>query len=142
MKIAVTALGRYGAAPMYSFGMAKALSAKAEVLCIVSSYAENIHLWRKEAESNPSFSVLEIPTYRNLPEFVINSFDFTRFRKIRKAIRAFAPDILYSPFMHFWEKFIFPKRKEFPENQNLPRHRPTRRRKLGVNQDSLRTFRV
>ncbi len=107
MKIAITSLVRFGAGPMYSFEMAKALSQKAEVLCIVSSYAENIHLWRDEANSNPAFKIYEVTTYNHLASFVIKTLSWWRYRTIAKVINDFAPDIIYSPFFHFWDKFIF-----------------------------------
>jgi len=94
---------------MYSFGMAKALSARADVLCVVSSYAENIGLWRMEAKINPSFTIFEVATYKSIPSFILKTLDLRTFREIRNAIVRFRPDILYSPFMHFWEKFIFPR---------------------------------
>lgn len=108
-KITILALGRTGAAPMYSFGMAKALSSYAIIQCIVSSDTENLVLWRQEASNNRNFKIIEVPTYTNVITFIINNFKLWRFKKIIKLINNFKPDVLYSPFNHFWNKFVFPK---------------------------------
>lgn len=111
MKIAITALGRRGAGPMYSFEMAKALSANHSIFAVVSAYAENIQLWREEEKSNPNFSILEVNTYTTLASFLIQTLNFTRYTFIAKRINEFSPDILYSPFGNFWDKFIFSRVK-------------------------------
>lgn len=111
MKIALISLGRRGAAPMYSFGMAKALSDYSEVLCVVSSYCENIKMWRNEAERNKKFIIYEIKTFKGKTGFILKTLNYWIFKKIAKKINQFKPDILYSPFGHVWNRFIFYKIK-------------------------------
>ena len=54
MKIVLLYLGRKGAGPEYALEMAKALSRKAEVMCIISTYVSNKHNWLSWAENNIS----------------------------------------------------------------------------------------
>lgn len=101
-------MGRHGAPPMYCFGMAKALSAYADVFCIVSSQAENLEMWHQEAERNKRLSFHEVTTYNGKSSFILNTLNFRKYKRIAQIINQFQPDILYSPFNHFWTKFIFP----------------------------------
>ncbi len=110
-KIAITALGRRGAGPMYSFEMAKALSKKVQVLSVISSDSENIELWRNEVKSNPNFSIYEISTYNGFIGFIFKTLCFWRLNSTVKKIQEFNPDVLYSPFGHFWDKYIYARVK-------------------------------
>lgn len=107
MKFLLTALGRTGAGPMYAFEMARALSKENDVLCIVSSDAENINVWRDETVRNHRFQIAEIGTYTGIVSFIFQQFNIFKFRKIRNVVAAFAPDVIYSPFGHFWDKYAF-----------------------------------
>lgn len=106
MRIAMISLGRLGAGPMYSFEMAKALSQRAEIRCVVSSHAENIALWRKEATQNCSFTIYEVSTYDNVASFALKTLRIWQYRHIAKQINNFTPDVVYIPMGHFWDKFI------------------------------------
>lgn len=101
-------MGRRGAGPMYSFEMARALSKEHDVLSVISSRAENISLWREESSANARFSIYEVSTYSSLSSFIFKTLNFFQYSTIAKRINEFAPDILYSPFGQFWEKFIYP----------------------------------
>lgn len=106
-KVVLIYLGRRGAGPMYALEMARALSKRFQLLCFISESVENYQLWQEEGD-NANLSVEFISTYHTLGGFILNSLYFIRYIKVVNKINAFAPDIVYSPMGHFWEKFIFP----------------------------------
>lgn len=108
MKIVLVYLGRKGAGPEYAFEMAKALSSKANVLCVISSYISNRNNWLSLANENSSVEIKELKTYNSIAGFIVRSFDFWAYANVICAINNFAPDMIYSPMGHFWEKFIVP----------------------------------
>lgn len=107
MRIALLALGRRGAPPRYAFMMARALTRYAEVLCIVAADAENLNCWKAEAEINDRLNISIHPTYSSKAEFVLRSLQRWRYGRIADDIHRFCPDVVYSPFFHYWEKAIY-----------------------------------
>ena len=108
MKIVLLYLGRKGAGPEYALEMAKALSRKAEVMCIISTYVSNKHNWLSWAENNISVKIKELKTYNSITEFILKSFKFFLYLDSIRTINRFAPDMIYSPMSHPWERFIIP----------------------------------
>lgn len=107
-KIVVIYLGRRGAGPEYAFEMAKAMSEKAQVMCVISRYASNISKWKELEGQSHSLSLKVVATYNSLPGFLIKSLDILKFRGLINSINSFDPDVIYSPMNHFWEKMIVP----------------------------------
>lgn len=108
MKGCLIYLGRKGAGPMYALEMAQALSLSCELLCVISSYAENLDLWRQVSANNNNIKLFEVKTYRNRTEFLLRSLNIEIYTRMRKVINAFKPEIVYSPMGHFWERFVVP----------------------------------
>ncbi|EXZ97599.1 glycosyltransferase family 4 protein [Bacteroides fragilis] len=106
-RLVLVYLGRRGAGPMYALEMARVLSKRFELLCFISESVDNYHLWKEEV-NNKNFSWEVVSTYHSLMSFIFKSLFFIRYIKIVNKINSFAPDIVYSPMGHFWEKFIFP----------------------------------
>lgn len=97
MKIAIVYLGRRGGGAVYSLNMAKALAKRAKVLAVVSRYAYNVDEWR-----DAGLPLLEVPTYHNALSFAISSLNIKKHIRIRNALRAFGPEVLYYPMLHLW----------------------------------------
>lgn len=108
MKGCLIYLGRRGAGPMYALEMAQAMSLSCKLLCVISSYTENLNLWRELAERNGNIQLLEVKTYRNKIEFLLRSLNVGVYVKICKAVNVFEPKFVYSPMGHFWQRFIVP----------------------------------
>lgn len=108
MKIVLLYLGRKGAGPEYALEMAKALSRKAEVMCIISTYVSNKHNWLSWAENSTSIKIKEIKTYNSTTEFILKSFNIFIYLDAIRAINRFTPNMIYSPMSHPWERFIIP----------------------------------
>jgi glycosyltransferase involved in cell wall biosynthesis len=101
MKIALINLGRTGAGPVYAFEIAKALSQKVELLCIISSQSENIDQWRASG-----LDIFEVDTYNNFREFVSATLRLKSLLTIVKRIKEFKPDFIYTPMIHLWTALI------------------------------------
>lgn len=108
MKIVLLYLGRKGAGPEYAFEMAKALSRKAEVMCVISTYVSNKHNWLSWAKNNTAVKIKEVRTYNSPLEFILRSFNLFFYLDAVHTINLFAPNIIYSPMGHFWERLIVP----------------------------------
>lgn len=107
-KVVLIYLGRRGAGPVYAFEMAKALSTRCNLLCVISRNISNREQWRELSKYSDEVSLYEIKTYNSLMEFVYRSFFIWQYVKVVRYIDNFSPDMIYSPMGHFWEKFIFP----------------------------------
>lgn len=108
MRVVLLYLGRKGAGPEYAFEMAKALSHKAEIMCVLSAYVSNKHSWLSWANNEKYVKIKEVKTYNSTTEFIFKSFNFLTYLDVVRAINHFAPDMIYSPMTHPWEKFIIP----------------------------------
>lgn len=108
MKMVLFYLGRKGAGPEYAFEMAKALSNKTKILCIISTWVSNKQSWLSWAKNNISVEIKEVKTYESIGEFFLRSFNFFIYLDIIQTINRFKPDMIYSPMGTFWEKFIIP----------------------------------
>lgn len=107
-RLVLIYLGRKGAGPVYAFEMARALSLRCQLLCIISKDVSNRIEWLKLSEQSEMVSLYEIKTYNSISEFVWRSLFVWQYFKVVRCIDDFAPDIVYSPMGHFWEKFIIP----------------------------------
>lgn len=114
MRIALLALGRRGAPPRYAFMMARALARYADVLCVVAAGAENLDCWKAEAQANDRFQIVIHATYGSKSEFALHTLQWWRYDGIADDIRRFRPDVVYSPFCHYWEKAIYSRLKDIP----------------------------
>lgn len=109
MRIAFFYLGQFGAgAALDTLEMAIGLSTKAEVLCIVSSKANNYHVWKEKSTGNPNLNVYGVETTKNPIKGILEVLNIGKFRKIRKTIDKFAPDVVFSHMGHPWERLIIP----------------------------------
>ncbi len=109
MKISLVFLGSTGAGPVYSYEMARALSAdrRCQLQIIVSENVENLELWKNAfADSDAEFHIVK--TYKRSKSSVFfNTFNIVRKYRVYSLIRDFHPDVLYSPFILMWERFLF-----------------------------------
>ena len=109
MKISLLFLGSTGAGPVYSYEMARALSAdrRCQLQIIVSENVENLELWKNTFDgSNAEFHIVK--TYKRSKSSVfLNTFNIVRKYRVYALIRDFHPDVLYSPFALMWERFLF-----------------------------------
>lgn len=96
MKIVLLYLGRKGAGPEYALEMAKALSRKTEVMCIISTYVSNKHNWLSWADNNISVKIKEVKTYNSTTEFILKSFNFFIYLDVIRTINRFTRYDLFS----------------------------------------------
>jgi glycosyltransferase involved in cell wall biosynthesis len=109
MKIAVISLGRRGAGGPISLELACHLQSHAEVLAVISSYAEDLARWHASG-----IPLVETPTYRNFPQAVLSWIMQSRLRSLAGQIREQAPDVLLFPIFHSWSPFIQSRLPEIP----------------------------
>ena len=96
-RLVLIYLGRKGAGPVYAFEMARALSLRCQLLCIISKDVSNRIEWLKLSEQSEMVSLYEIKTYNSISEFVWRSLFVWQYFKVVRCIDDFAPDIVYSP---------------------------------------------
>lgn len=109
MRISLVFLGSTGAGPVYAYEMARALltDKRCQLQVIVSENVANLPSWEKAfAGGNADFHVVKTYNRSKLSVF-LNTFDIVRKYRIYKLIRDFQPDVLYSPFVLMWERFLF-----------------------------------
>ncbi len=108
MNVVLFYLGRKGAGPEYAIEMTKALSLKANLLCVISSYISNRQDWLLLAENNKNVSLKEVKTFNSKTEFILRSLNIANFFKIINVINKFNPDFIYTPMGNAWDRFIIP----------------------------------
>lgn len=109
MRIAFFYLGQHGAgAALDTLEMAVGLASKADVMCIVSSRANNYKAWLIEAEKNPRIKIYGVKTTKSVVVGMLNLLNIWKFKKIRNNINKFNPDIVFSHMGHPWERIIIP----------------------------------
>lgn len=101
MRIGIIYLGRRGAGGPLSFELAGELARRTEVFGVVSSYAENITLWR-----NSGISLIEVSTYRGAGSAVLSWLDQPRLWRLALRIRTYQPDVIFYPMSHTWAPFL------------------------------------
>lgn len=109
MRISLVFLGSTGAGPVYAYEMARALltDKRCQLQVIVSENVANLPSWEKAfAGGNADFHVVKTYNRSKLSVF-LNTFNIVRKYRIYKLIRDFQPDVLYSPFVLMWERFLF-----------------------------------
>lgn len=109
MKISLVFLGTTGAGPVYSLEMAKALanSGRCQLQVIISENVSNVNVW-KSCFENTDVEFNVVKTYnRSMISVFMNTFNLKRKYKIYSLIKNFNADILYSPFVLMWERFLF-----------------------------------
>lgn len=100
MKVASIYLGRRGGGALYAYEMTKAISAKANVLYVVSKQAENIATIRTCAEDK--FKLHEMNTPTGMISLIFSTLNITKFYRLWREIRDFDPDVIYYPMDHCW----------------------------------------
>jgi glycosyltransferase involved in cell wall biosynthesis len=107
-RIALIYLGRRGAGPVYTIEMTRALLDEgASVLAFVSEYAENIDDWRELEPTRDNLKLFVVKTYKNALDLITGTLNLRQFRRIARALREFAPDVLYSTMIHTWNPIMF-----------------------------------
>jgi glycosyltransferase involved in cell wall biosynthesis len=101
VRVALVYLGRRGGGAAYSLLVARALARRCDVLAAVSAQAENLAGWR--ASGVP---LVEVPTYASAAGAVASLLDVPRHLRLRRALRAFAPDVVYHPMAHLWTPLV------------------------------------
>lgn len=109
MRISLLYIGTTGAGPVYSLEMAKALAAssRCQLQVIVSENVTNLARW-EEAFRGTVVDFHIVKTYnRSKTSVLLHTFNLRRKYKIYSLIRDFKADVLYSPFILMWERFLF-----------------------------------
>ena len=109
MRISLVFLGTTGGGPPYSYEMARALaeSGRCHLQVIISEDVCNMSRWKETFEnSDVDFHVVKTYKRSKLSVF-LNTFNLKRKYAIYKLIRDFQTDVLYSPFVLMWERFLF-----------------------------------
>ena len=93
--------GRKGGGPLDAISMTRALIDYGEsVAAVVSSEVENLAEWKKL----DLIKLVVIETYKNIADFLINSFlfPFRQKRQIKKELNGVQIDVIYCPMITFW----------------------------------------
>ena len=112
-NVLVIFLGTHNAGPIYTYEMTKGLLQNGAVVsAIVSSYTVNISDWR----SLPLRKLVEIPTYRNKREFLLETFKFFLYKrwKLKVAFHGEHFDAVYLPFFAAWNHFAIKYFSDIP----------------------------
>ena len=109
MKITAIYLSQQGGGAALDFlELAMGLAKCSQTLCIVSSESACYWRWLEAEKTINNLSVLGVKTTKNPIKGILSFCDLIKFHKIRKAINAFSPDVIYSHATHPWEKAIVP----------------------------------
>lgn len=109
MRMSLVFIGTTGAGPIYSYEIARALAAdgRCQLQVIISENVENLSTWQKTfGEGTVDFHVVKTYKRSHLSVF-LNTFNIVRKHHICRIIKAFNPDVLYSPFALIWERYLF-----------------------------------
>jgi glycosyltransferase involved in cell wall biosynthesis len=101
MKIGIIFLKRRGPGGAISYELATQLQARADVFAVVSSYAENVSVWR----AGP-VPMIEVPTFETPAQAIGSSLDLRRQQKMIEQIKRENPDVLFFPMLHWWAPII------------------------------------
>lgn len=101
MRIGMISLGRRGAVGPLSLNLARHLQALSPVFAVISAYVENREDW--QAASVP---LLEVPTYRSLPQALLSWLNQPHLYSLARQIRQRSPDVLLFPMFHSWSPFL------------------------------------
>lgn len=111
MRIVVIYLGRKGAGPVYSLEFTRALlEQRAEVLCLISTYSENLKDWKSLEDTYKNsgrFDLIKVSTYQSKWQFLFSSLNLWKFLQLRQKILAFHPDVLLSTMVHPWHNIYY-----------------------------------
>lgn len=106
-------LGTHNAGPVYAYEMTKGLVQNGAIVsAIVSSYAVNISAWR----ALPLKKLVEVPTYRNKKEFLIETCKFFLYKRgqLKKSFSGEHFDAVYSPFFAAWNHWVIKSFSDIP----------------------------
>lgn len=107
-RISVLFLDRRGAGPVYSLEMVKALLDEGcRLQLFISTYIDNLDVWKEYFSCDDRVELHIIPTYRNLREFILSLFNLLLFRNICRQIVTFDPICVYCPFVPLWSFILF-----------------------------------
>ena len=101
MKIGIVYLGRRGAGAVISFQLTAHLKKQVAVFAVVSSFAENLSVWR-----NGSIPLIEVPTYTSPRQAIKSTLDISRLRRMLRLIEGEEPTVLFFPMLHWWAPVI------------------------------------
>jgi len=101
MKIGIVYLGRRGAGGPISYQLAQHLYKQAHVLAVVSSFAENLSVWR-----NGSIPLIEVPTFTSPRQVIGATLNLPRQRRMLRLIEREKLDVLFFPMLHWWVPVI------------------------------------
>lgn len=101
LRVLVVSLGRRGGTTQYGWLMSRGLAGHADIAVISSAAAENRSRW-----SEIDCPHLEIATFSNILTMLLSFFAVTRFARMRRFAREFAPDIVYYPHGHAWKPLL------------------------------------
>jgi len=101
MRIGIVYLGRRGAGGPISFEMATRLSAREQVLAVLSTRLEGLDVWQKSG-----LELLMTTTYRSTPGAVLAWLNHIRLHRLASQIRSWKPDVLIYPLFYTLNPFL------------------------------------
>lgn len=101
MRVVLIYLGRRGGGARYSIELAKALARKVSLLAVISRQSDIILEWRSS-----NLDVIEIDTYRSIPELLLSTMNVNKFNYLRSQIYSFHPHVIYYPMLHIWTPVV------------------------------------
>lgn len=109
MRIGMISLGRRGSAGPLGLNLARHLQPLTPLFAVISAYVENRADW-----SAAGLSLLEVPTYRSLPQALLSWLNQPRLHHLAQQIRQRRPDVLLFPMFHSWSPFLQFYLREIP----------------------------
>jgi glycosyltransferase involved in cell wall biosynthesis len=101
MRIGIVYLGRRGAGGVISFQLATHLKKQVGVFAVVSSFAENLSVWR-----NGSIPLIEVPTFTSPRQVIEATLNLPRQWRMLRLIEREKLDVLFFPMLHWWAPVI------------------------------------
>jgi glycosyltransferase involved in cell wall biosynthesis len=84
-----------------SLNLARHLQPLVPVFAVISTYLENRDDWQ-----TAGLPLLEVPTYRSLPQAVLSWLNQPRLLSLARRIRQRSPDVILFPVFHSWSPFL------------------------------------
>ena len=97
MRVLLVYLGRMNAGPVYSLEIAKSLSNKCDLSCLISKNVVNKNQWYAN-----KLNIIEIETYDNNFEFIRSTLKIKKFLELKKKVDEVKPDVIYITMIHYW----------------------------------------
>lgn len=101
LKILLIYLGRRGGGPVYAYEVARAVSKKANMVCLLSDQIDNKQTWL-----DSGLKCYFVPTFSSVLTAGLSLINIRNRINIKKIIEHELPDLVYYPMGHLWDPFI------------------------------------